>query len=182
MQARHLGRHCRPRPLLSSHDHRSGIGGRACRGHRLARARPQCNHSRINLGRDYGSGVVRFKLICPTIAVWDTPANAGFDRAAIVARLDALRAGGHDYELIVGAALSDQERSDLYGQAFGALARAGNRYRIRQVFGSRRQGGGDHLGSGVAALLVFEDGEPVDVYPRQVGDGYETIRAYLDAL
>jgi hypothetical protein len=126
---------------------------------------------------------VRFKLICPTMnEVWDTPANAGFDRAAIVARLDALRAGGHDYELIDGDALTDQERSDLYGQAFSALARADNRYRIRQVFGSRRHGGGDHLGTGVAALPVIKDGEPVDVFPHQVGDGYETIRAYLDAL
>jgi hypothetical protein len=126
---------------------------------------------------------VHFKLICPsTSEAWDTPANTGFDRAAIVARLDALRAGGHDYELIDGDTLSNQERSDLYGQAFSALARTDNRYRIRQVFGSRRRGGGDHLGSGVAALLVFKDGEPVDVYPHQAGDGYETIRAYLDAL
>jgi hypothetical protein len=130
-----------------------------------------------------GSGVVRLKLICPsTSEVWDTPANAGFDRAAIVARLDALRTGGHDYELIDGDPLSDQERSDLYGQALIALARTGSHYRIRQVFGSRRHGGGDHLGSGVPALLVFKDGEPVDVYPHQADDGYETIRAYLDAL
>jgi hypothetical protein len=126
---------------------------------------------------------VRFKLICPSTSVaWDVPANAAFDRTAIIARLDALRAVGHDYELIDGAALSDQERSNLYGQASSALARAGNRYRIRQVFGSRRRGGGDHLGNGVPALLVFTNGEPVDVYPHQVGDGYETIRAYLDAL
>jgi hypothetical protein len=129
------------------------------------------------------AGVVRFKLICPdSDEVWDTPANAGFDRTAIVAQLAALRADGYDYELVNGDALSDQERSGLYGQAFSALVRAGNRYRIRQVFGSRRHGGGDYLGSGVAALLVFSDGEPVDVYPHQVGDGYETIHAYLDAL
>lgn len=127
--------------------------------------------------------VVRYRLICPSRSeVWDTPANAGFDRAAIIARLDALRAAGHDYELIDGEALTGQERSDLYGQAFGALAHAGGRYRIRQVFGSRRHGGGDHFGFGVAALLVFEDGEPVDIYPHQVGHDYETIRAYLDAL
>jgi len=36
--------------------------------------------------------------------------------------------------------------------------------------------------TGVPALLVFEDGGPVDIYPHQVGDGYETIRAYLSAL
>lgn len=125
---------------------------------------------------------MRFKLICPNTTVpWDTPANGGFDRAAIVGRLDALRAGGNDYELIDGDALSDRERTDLYGQALSAVARAGNRYRVRQVFGSRSRGGGNHLGSGVPALLVFEQGEPIDVYPHQVGDGYETIRSYLSA-
>jgi hypothetical protein len=31
-------------------------------------------------------------------------------------------------------------------------------------------------------LIVFGNGEPVDVYPHQGGDGYETIRAYLTAL
>lgn len=129
------------------------------------------------------TGGVRYRLICPSRSeVWDVAANAGFDRAAILARLDALRAVGHDYELIDGDALTDQERSDLYRQAFSALAHGGNRYRIRQVFGSRRHGGGDHLGSGVAALFVFKDGKPVDVYPHQIGDRYETIRAYLDAL
>ena len=70
--------------------------------------------------------VARYALICPGRSeVWDTPANAGFDRAAIIARLDALRAAGHDYELIDGEALTGQERSDLYRQAFSALAHAG---------------------------------------------------------
>lgn len=128
-------------------------------------------------------GGVRYTLICPSRSeVWDAPANAGFDRAAILARLDALRAVGHDYELIDSEALTDQERSDLYTQAYSALAYGGNRYRIRQVFGSRRHGGGDHLGSGVAALFVFKDGKPVDVYPQRIGNGYKTIRAYLEGL
>jgi hypothetical protein len=122
-------------------------------------------------------------LICPARAdPWDTPANAGFDQAAIMARLEELRSDGHDCELLDGEALDDGQRGQLYAQASAAVLRSGNRYRIRQVFGSRRNGGGDHLGSGVPALLVFDDGVPVDVYPRQVGDGYETIRAYLSAL
>ena len=94
----------------------------------------------------------------------------------------ARRARGHDYEVVVGDAVTDDERQTLYGEAFRAIAHAGNRYRIRQVFGSRRHGGGDHLGTGVPALIVFGNGEPVDVYPHQGGDGYETIRAYLTAL
>lgn len=79
-------------------------------------------------------------------------------------------------------AIDDDERSALYGEAFAALAHAGNRYRIRQVFGSRRHGGGDNLGAGVPALIVFENGEPVDVYPHQIGDGYRTIRDFLNSL
>ena len=145
--------------------------------------RPETGRDAITIGQDHGSGVEHFQLICPRSSeVWDTPANAGFDRAAIIARLDTLRAGGNDYELTDGDALSKHERSDRYGQACSALARAGNRYSIRQVFGSRRHGGGDHLGFGVPALLVFKNGEPVDVYPHQVGDRYQTIRRSLDTL
>jgi hypothetical protein len=70
----------------------------------------------------------------------------------------------------------------VYGQAVRGLAHAGNRYGIRQVVGSRRHGGGDHLGKGVPALIVLEDSEPVDVCPHQVGDDYKTIRVYLDSL
>jgi hypothetical protein len=115
--------------------------------------RPETGRDAITIGQDHGSGVEHFQLICPRSSeVWDTPANAGFDRAAIIARLDALRAGGNDYELTDGAALSKHERSALYGQACSALARAGNRYSIRQVFGSRRHGGGDHLGFGVPSV------------------------------
>ena len=126
---------------------------------------------------------MRFKLISPsTSEVWQQPANAGFEREEILRLLEGLRTRGHDNELVDGDAISAEQRRDLYGEAFLALAHGGNRYRIRQVFGSRRHGGGDHLGLGVPALIVFEDDEPVDVYPHQVGDGYRTIRAYLDSL
>ena len=87
---------------------------------------------------------MHFKLICPAESqVWDAPANEGFERGEIIRLLDELQARGHDYEVIDGDAISDEERSKLYGEAFSGLARAGNRYRIRQVFGSRRHGGGD---------------------------------------
>jgi hypothetical protein len=127
---------------------------------------------------------MHFKLICPTQSqIWGEPSeNEGFERANIIGLLDELQARGHDYEVIDGDALTDDERQELYGQAFSALAHAGNRYRIRQVFGSRRHGGGENLGTGVPALIVFESDEPVDVYPHQVADGSQTIRAYLTAL
>jgi hypothetical protein len=126
---------------------------------------------------------VRFKLICPSRSeVWQHPENEGFDRAEIVRLLDELPARGHTYEIVDGDALTAQQRSALYGDAMGAVMHGRNRYRIRQVYGSRRHGGGDFLGSNVPALLVYEDSDPVAVYPHQVGDGYETIRAYLTRL
>lgn len=130
------------------------------------------------------SELMRLKLICPANRerVFGQPENAGFERGEILRLLDDLRARGHDHEVIDGDVIADEERSALYGEAFAALAHAGNRYRIRQVFGSRRHGGGDNLGAGVPALIVFENGEPVDVYPHQVGDAYRTIRDFLNTL
>lgn len=127
---------------------------------------------------------MRFKLICPSKSrVWDqAPENEGFKQEDIIRALEGLRARGHDYDVIDGDGISDDERRDFYSQAFLAVARGGDRYRIRQVFGSRRHGGGDFLGTGVPALIVFENGDPVDVYPHQVRGGYETIRGYLSTL
>lgn len=126
---------------------------------------------------------MHFKLICPTKSqVWDQPENEGFERDEVIRLLDELRTRGHDCEVVDGDPLSDDERHALYGEAFLAVAHAGNRYRIRQVFGSRRHGGGDHLGTGVPGLIVFDNGEPIDIYPHQVGEDYETIRAYLRSL
>ena len=58
----------------------------------------------------------------------------GFKRDDVVRLLDDLRARGHNYDVIDGDAISDDQRRELYGQAFLALAHSGNRYRIRQVF------------------------------------------------
>jgi hypothetical protein len=125
---------------------------------------------------------MHFKLICPTQSeVWAQPENEGFERKEIISLLDELQAKGHDYEVIDGDAISDEKRRALYLEAFAALSHAGNRYRIRQVFGSRRHGGGDALGTNVPALIVLDD-EPVDVYPHQIDDGYQTIHAYLTRL
>jgi hypothetical protein len=88
---------------------------------------------------------------------WAQPANEGFEREEIIGLLDGLQAKGHDYEVIDGDSISNEKRQDLYGEAFSALAHAGNRYRIRKVFGSRLHGGGDALGTNVPALIVFDN-------------------------
>src|SRR5207247_411042 len=108
----------------------------------------------------------------PTCLAPRSPQSGGAQRV-VIHSLDELRARGHDYEVIDGDALSDAQRREFYGDAYVALVNNGNRYRIRQVFGSRRHGGGDFLGAGVPALILYENGEPIDVYPHQVADGYE---------
>jgi hypothetical protein len=111
------------------------------------------------------------------------PQNEGSDHEHILRRLNDLKADGHTYEVLDGDALSGEERGSIYiSEACTAVARAGNRYRIRQVFGSRKHIGSDDFGTSVPALIVSKNGEPVDVYPHQVGDDYRTIRGYIDAL
>jgi hypothetical protein len=129
---------------------------------------------------------MHLKLICPSQSeVWDTPANAGFKREEILRLLSELAERGQTVEEIDGDALTDRQRSDLYMEAFAAVHDAGRRgehYRIRQVFGSRKHGGGKALGKNVPALIVLEGGEPVAVYPHEACERYETIRGYLTSL
>ncbi len=55
-------------------------------------------------------------------------------------------------------------------------------YQLKEVFGSRRKGGGPYFGSGIPALLVEEDGSAVDVYPHQKAAATLTIRRYLEDI
>jgi hypothetical protein len=136
---------------------------------------------------------MHFKLIAPASGqhwvpsmvegILTTPQNKDFNRENVVRRLEELHAQGHTYEEIDGEGLTADERATLYGEAYAAVVHAGNRYRIRQVFGSARHGGGDHLGTGIPALIVFRNEEPADVYPHELPDGtYRTIRDYIDSL
>jgi len=57
------------------------------------------------------------------------------------------------------------------------------KYRIRQVFGSRRNSGW-LFGKGVPALIVVDPGKqyPEDVYPRKEGGQIVTINDFLKSL
>lgn len=55
--------------------------------------------------------------------------------------------------------------------------------RVSQVFGSARKGGGPYFGRGVPALLVYQFGEPIGIYPHErQDDSYVRIREYLEEL
>lgn len=131
--------------------------------------------------RDIIGRMKHFKLICPETddIVFDAaPENAGFRRAYIV-RLIEQRAPDGGFEIVNGSALSPAQREAIYFTE--AMPAAGNRYQIRRVFGTNSQGGGPFLGTHVPALLVSEEGRPVDVYPYMKKDGsYRTIRDFLE--
>jgi len=95
--------------------------------------------------------------------------------------LQQLEASGISSEIVDVTAKSDAERIDLYLQA--TLPTARTKYRVRQVFGSKRHAG-SLFGKEVPALLVYEPGAPypIDVYPHRSRGRTVTIRAFLESL
>ena len=127
------------------------------------------------------------KLIYPTSGAFfvpaesagivTTPQNVGFDPEHVLSRLRS--AAPHTFEALDAEALAPEERSSLYGDAVIA---AGNRYAIRQVFGSRKNSGMHDFGTDIPALLVYDDGRPVEVFPHPAASSFATIRGYVDGL
>lgn len=129
---------------------------------------------------------MHLKLICsmrePAAGVIDDPANEGFELSSILDLLHRTETCGHSIAVVAVETLSAEERHSLYFDAVAATQRAGARYRIREVFGSRRRGGGPFFGSGIPALLAEEEGSTVDVYPHQDARTTVTIRNYLEGM
>ena len=110
-----------------------------------------------------------------------SPDNESFDLRAIQAVLRRLEGLGVVWEIVDTMTISDEELTNLYIEA--TLPTARTKYRVRQVFGSKRHAG-FLFGRGVPALLVYEPGKsyPVDVYPHRRGTRTVTIRAFLEDL
>lgn len=110
-----------------------------------------------------------------------SPDNESFDLRAIQAILRRLERLGVVWEIVDTMTISDEELTNLYIEA--TLPTARTKYRVRQVFGSKRHAG-FLFGRGVPALLVYEPGKsyPVDVYPHRRGTRTVTIRAFLEDL
>lgn len=118
---------------------------------------------------------MHFTLVCPSDPddVFDVPENRGFAYELIVERLSSR--GEDSFEVIDGSRLSEAEREAVYGRE--AVAAAGNRYRIRRVFGSNKAGMGPFLGRQVPALLCYDGERAVDVFPHEDSAGRVTTIA-----
>lgn len=121
--------------------------------------------------------VIHHSLIFP----FASEENEGFDLSEVHGILRRLETLGVQWEVTDSRNISEEELGNLYLESTIPTAR--KKYRVRQVFGSKRRAGG-LFGREVPALLVYESGKayPVDVLPHRRGTRLVTIRAFLDDL
>lgn len=124
---------------------------------------------------------MRMKLYYQAGILLDMPANRGFRLEEIRAMLEQLEAGGVQLELVETSALSDEALRKAYAEAI--VPSVYKKYRVRRVFGSKRDSG-CLFGKRVPALVVYEgeNRHPTDVYPHEEGGRVVTIREFLEGL
>jgi len=111
----------------------------------------------------------------------EMPQNAGFEPGPIQNLLQRLEARGHSFEIIGCGDLTDEQVMSRYIEE-AVVPSVYKKFRIRQVFGSRRHSGW-LFGSGVPALIVYEGGKSIDVYPHEDLSGRTvTIEEFLESL
>ncbi len=118
----------------------------------------------------------------PDEQVLSVPANKGFSE--VPGLLTSLKEKGIECEEIDTNVMSPGEIYKVYTEACTpSIVKGRMGYRVRQIFGSRRQSGA-FFGKGVPALLVYEEeGQlPVDVYPHEELGRLITIKEFLQGL
>jgi hypothetical protein len=108
--------------------------------------------------------------------------NAGFDMDRIRDSIEVLNKGGHSFAEVDGNRLSNDERQKLIADVMIPFIVASEKgRRVAGVFGSRSDKWQD-FGTRVPALIVYDDAQPVDVYPHDTRKGLVTIVDYLASL
>ena len=106
----------------------------------------------------------------------DLKCNQGFNTA-----IQLLKEKEVILQIIDTSQLSDEELYSAYSEACAPSVY--KKFRIRQIFGSRRHSGW-LFGKGVPALLVYEGSQeyPVDIYPHEERGRIITIKEYVEKL
>jgi hypothetical protein len=114
----------------------------------------------------------------PAAVLRELPCNAGIDAA--LARAEELRRRGVAVELVDTSTMEPGELQGRYIEAI--IPSVLKKYRVRQVFGSRRRAGW-LFGRGVPALAVVgPSGAVEDIYPHDRAGKVVTISDFLDCL
>lgn len=104
-----------------------------------------------------------------------------YDLTKMLSSLDRLEKTNVHCLKVDVSKMTDEEIGRIYIEA--TIPSVYKKYRIRQVFGSRRSSGW-LFGKHVPALLVYEDGAkyPSDIYPHDDHGKEDTIEEFLDSL
>jgi len=122
---------------------------------------------------------IKYALYCDRPAVVrEMAANAKFDDALRL--IEELRSRGLAVEIVDTAAMSANELHRLYFQSIAPAVI--KKYRVRQVFGSRRRPA-TLFGREVPALVAFgPTGYAEDLFPHEQAGVVVTIRDFLTTL
>ena len=116
--------------------------------------------------------------LAPSAVLRELPCNAGIDTA--LAHAEELRRRGFSVQVVDTSEMGPGELQGQYIEAIGPSVV--KKYRVRQVFGSRRRAGW-LFGRGVPALVVVgSSGAAEDVYPHERAGKLVTISEVFDSL
>jgi hypothetical protein len=127
----------------------------------------------------WGEDMVKLKLHLYYDATVEPFATVAGDLARILAALRSLQERGFDVELTDTSEWTDSMLYEVYSEV--ARLAAAKMIKVRKVFGSARDSG-KYFGREVPALLVYEGGTLVDVYPKIEKGKLITIEEYLNSL
>ena len=122
----------------------------------------------------------RYELYYDPDTVLDVPENAGLPDEGVEPVLRRIRELGATYEVVDVSAFSREELEDAYVKSGRATLGASP---VRHKAGVRHeQVCWVALRPGVPALVVVEDGRPVDVYPHEEEGRIVTINDFVKRL